>query len=431
MLAPSPNPLSPQLFSVGSDLLASLSIGLYEHPLTLYRELIQNAADAYETLENTTQTRSSRRVDIAIDTQNRSLSVKDYALGLNPQELQQKMLTLGQSAKHNLRGFRGIGRLAGLGLCKSLCFRSRTKATEPVTAITFDAETFLHLLDQNNSHKEIADILRAITAVSTPAHEENEPPCFFECRLFGVRRTENDQLLNATRVTSYIAEHCPVPFPSSFRFTHDINNMLGDKTLFSLDICINDAPPVNRPFTDSLIGKDKIITIFTSFEAVKDFESLFAQKNQPLAQGWILHHDYPGALPKNANIRGLRVRAGNIQIGSGDILKNCFPESRFNNWCVGEIHILDPKLKPNTLRSNFEFSPLLNDFLNCASALCMRLQETCRIHSQGRSKTTRQSMTLSASVIPQEALASVKKTALQHLKTQSTLPEHITIKLNT
>ena len=192
MLAPRKNSFSPQTFSVGSDLLASLSIGLYEYPLTLYRELIQNAADAYDTLESQTQERSLRRVDIAIDRQNRSLSVKDYALGLNPTELQQKMLTLGQSTKYNLRGFRGIGRLAGLGLCKSLCFRSRSKATEPITEITFDAQTFLHLLDQNNSHKEIADILQVITAVTSPTSEENEPPRFFECRLYGVRRTEND-----------------------------------------------------------------------------------------------------------------------------------------------------------------------------------------------------------------------------------------------
>ena len=430
MLAPYKNPLSPQVFSVGSDLLASLSIGLYEHPLTLYRELIQNAADAYETLENKTQPRSSRRVDITIDRQNRSLSVKDYALGLNPTELQQKMLTLGQSTKHNLRGFRGIGRLAGLGLCKSLCFRSRTKATEPITEITFDAQTFLHLLDQNNSHKEITDILQAITAVTSPQPEEIEPPRFFECRLYGVRRTENDQLLNLTRVRDYIAEHCPVPLPPSFPFTQEIDNILGEQTLFSLDIRINDEPSVCRPFFTSLTHREKTVTTFTSLESINDFDTLFAQKDQPLARGWILHHDYPGALPESANIRGLRIRAGNIQVGDNGILRNCFPEPRFNKWCVGEIHILDPKLKPNTLRSNFEFSPLWSDFLNCVSALCFRLQETCRGHSQKRSQTTRKSMTLSANVLPQKTLASVKKAARQHIKTQS-LPEHITIKLNT
>jgi len=36
------------------------------------------------------------------------------------------------------------------------------------------------------------------------------------------------------------------------------------------------------------------------------------------AVGWILHHSYFGAFPKNSPIKGLRLRSGNMQIGEAD-----------------------------------------------------------------------------------------------------------------
>ncbi len=429
MLAPKTLPLNKSSLNVGSDVLASLSIGLYDEPLTIFRELIQNSADAYETKEKETQKLSHRKVDIKLDIEKRNISVKDYALGLNAENLQKKMLAIGQSDKHNLRGFRGIGRLAGLGLCKSMSFRSREKETEPTVEINLDAQALIHLLDQNNSSKNITDIVKAITTISKPQQQAGEPSSFFECKMFGVRRTENDRLLNQKLVENYIAEYCPVPFDKKFSYAENIKKIIGEEKLFSLYISVNEKETICRPFLDNITDKEKIITSFTSLEEIEDFKKLFAQEGMPLAKGWLLHHNYPGALPVKSRMQGIRLRVGNMQIGKNDLLKNCFPEPRFNNWCVGEIHILNQKLKPNTLRSNFEASHILDDFLNCATSLCARLQEICRKHSQQRSKKIHKSITIPENLLSKTAIREIKKLTKRHIKTIDGL-EYITVKLN-
>ena len=49
---------------IDRNLLGSLSLGLYTQPIEVYRELVQNAADAYQ--EATTPA-DQRRVDISVD----------------------------------------------------------------------------------------------------------------------------------------------------------------------------------------------------------------------------------------------------------------------------------------------------------------------------------------------------------------------------
>ena len=83
------------------------------------------------------------------------------------------------------------------------------------------------------------------------------------------------------------------------------------------------------------------------------------------AVGWILHHGYLGALSDRLNLRGLRARIGNIQVGSEAIFEHLFKERRFNSWTVGEVHILsDCHLVPNARRDDFEFNNHYSNFQN-------------------------------------------------------------------
>lgn len=60
------------------------------------------------------------------------------------------------------------------------------------------------------------------------------------------------------------------------------------------------------------------------------------------------------AIPASTNVRGLRLRVGNIQVGGDKLLEDLFPEPRFNSWSVGEIHILDQRVTPNGRRDHCE-----------------------------------------------------------------------------
>lgn len=101
------------------------------------------------------------------------------------------------------------------------------------------------------------------------------------------------------------------------------------------------------------------------------------------AIGWILHHGYKGAVP-SVNLKGLRLRSGNIQIGTNGILEDLFIETRFNSWCVGEIHVMDQRIIPNGRRDHYEQNVHYNNLLNHISPLPREISNRCRASSAKR-----------------------------------------------
>ena len=102
--------------------------------------------------------------------------------------------------------------------------------------------------------------------------------------------------------------------------------------------------------------------------------------------GWIAHSSYLGALPQRPSIRCMRVRVGNIQIGEETVFDHLFSETRFNRWCVSEIHILDPRIVPNARRDYFEPSPHLRNLENRLGIVCRNLERKCRVASKERNE---------------------------------------------
>lgn len=99
-------------------------------------------------------------------------------------------------------------------------------------------------------------------------------------------------------------------------------------------------------------------------------------------------------LPGILNIRGIRVRQGNIEIGDEHLLDDKFTERRFASWQIGEIHILNNRLKPNARRDGFEQSPDFERFLEQASLLGRHLSSLCRKSSNERIAKVRVESTL-------------------------------------
>ena len=104
------------------------------------------------------------------------------------------------------------------------------------------------------------------------------------------------------------------------------------------------------------------------------------------AVAWFAHHDYRGAIPTSALIKGVRVRVGNIQVGDHTILEQIFPESRFNSWTVGEVHILDRRIVPNGRRDEFEANSHYASLVNQLSPIGRDVARRCRTSSTLRSK---------------------------------------------
>jgi molecular chaperone HtpG len=150
--------------------------------------------------------------------------------------------------------------------------------------------------------------------------------------------------------------------------------------LSTYDIRINGGPAVTRPFRDEFALTQTKTDRFQSLQTI----TVEDPDAGVVAVGWILHHNYLGAIQTAPELRGLRARIGNIQIGGSDIFIDAFPEPRFNAWTVGELHVLDSRVVPNGRRDNFERSA-------AASALAHRLltygrdvARHCRISSARR-----------------------------------------------
>ena len=84
------------------------------------------------------------------------------------------------------------------------------------------------------------------------------------------------------------------------------------------------------------------------------------------------------------------MRSGNIQVGDETLLTEIFPESRFNGWVIGDIHVLSDKVIPNGRRDNFEPSPRLEWLLNEIRLLANEFAKTIRSASVFRNKLVMQ-----------------------------------------
>ena len=147
---------------MGAGLLALVTTGLYDEPLSMYREYLQNAADSAAE----SGTASEARVDIAIDVPNRRVRIRDNGPGLCPEDALDRLLPIGRSSKTLGvdRGIRGVGRLAGLAFAKTVTFTTRSCNNELVTQVTWHSD---RLPDLTSSESELEQAILDCVEVET------------------------------------------------------------------------------------------------------------------------------------------------------------------------------------------------------------------------------------------------------------------------
>jgi hypothetical protein len=370
---------------VGKDILELLSSAMYVDPLTIYREFVQNAADAIDEAERQGlyQGGIKPRIDITLNLQSRTVKVRDNGTGIPPNWVARRLSSLGASKKRGkgARGFRGVGRLSGLAYCQELIFRTKVADDDRVYEMHWDCRKLKELLRDHESHGDLDSILHAIITVdSLPSVDD--PPHFFEVELCHVFRHKNDHLLNEAAISHYLAQVAPVPFSPTFAFGPQIQQFLGEfNTGKTYNIFINDSKTcIVRPFQSEFEAKKGIKNSVARLETFQ-----IPGVNDGIdAIGWILHHDYLGALSENLGIKGLRIRVGNIQIGDANTLQSVFPESRFNSWAIGEVHILNPRLVPNGRRDDFEQNIHYTNLLTHIAPTGKTIAKACRDCSAAR-----------------------------------------------
>jgi molecular chaperone HtpG len=372
---------------VGKDILELLTGAMYVDPLTIYREYVQNAADAITLADAQGHylAASQPRLEIHLDDRSRSIRIRDNGIAVAASEFWRRMTSVGASGKRGqgLRGFRGVGRLSGLGYAQEVVFRSRARNETTVSEISWDSRRLRELLRDAHYGGDIEDAVRSIVSHKTTT-DPRPSDGFFEVELRRVARIKNDLLLNPDEVRRYLTQVAPVPFRPDFLLGAQIQSFLGKHGVDSgLHIVVSgDDTPIYRPFGNAIEMKPKVKDRFHDLEVVE----IAGIDGITHAVGWILHHSYLGSIPRRTGIAGLRVRAGNIQIGGSNLLESSFLEPRFNTWCVGEFHIVTDRILPNGRRDDFELNAHYQNFHGHAAALANRLSRICRDRSMQRNR---------------------------------------------
>ncbi len=372
---------------VGKDILELLTTAMYLDPLSILREYVQNAADAIDSAQaqGVLAGGEAGRIDLEVHSDTRELMVRDNGVGVPGAEVERILASFGASEKRGkgLRGFRGVGRLGGLGYARALIFRTRAIDDPEITEIHWDCRELREQLASGDK-RELEDVVRSIVTVRRTKAAKQVDPHFFEVRLEGVVRLWNDRLLNVEGVSQYLSQVCPLPLSPDLPFAAEIEGHIGRYLpRKAFQIYLNGAAkPLCRPYTADFLVSTTKRDRFVACQLL-EFPGL---DGQPAAAGWILHHNYLGAIKATPTIRGLRARVGDMQVGDEQIFINSFPESRFNSWVVGELHVLDHRILPNGRRDDFEHNATYGALVNQLVPLCRDLAHRCRASSMSRSR---------------------------------------------
>ena len=310
----------------------------------------------------------------------RSIRIQDNGTGISWSRFARQLTSIGASAKRGgkARGFRGVGRLAGLGYCQEVIFRSRTPAENLISELRWDCRRLQAALRSVDFKGGLTEAVHEAVAVRRASHD-GYPERFFEVELRGVTRYRNDRLLSPPAIAEYLAQVAPLPFHPAFSFGAEITAMLDEHVhLGNLHLTISGIDgPIYRPHGNRFeIG----VAAYDAFTALEPIE-IPSVDGGIAAVGWLLHHGYSGAIPATAGVKGLRFRVGNVQVGDGNLLEELFPEPRFNAWSVGEIHILDQRIVPNGRRDHFQPNVHFNNVLNHLAPTVREVARRCRTSS--------------------------------------------------
>lgn len=354
--------------SIGKFTLESLTTGMYNEPESCFREYIQNAVDSIDmAVEKKLLTVEESRIEIIVDDERKIISIKDNGTGICESKARKTLLDIGNSNKlHTLnRGFRGIGRLGGLSYCNQLSFCTTVKGENVKTIVTFDCKRLRNLLIPGQSDKyTLQSVIEAVTKVNVL--EEQESVHYFIVKMEGV--DDIASLLDLDMVKDYVSQVAPLPYRKNFYWASTIKQNFEENGFFIAEYPIfigrsfEHLTQLYKPYkltmdvsSKSGITKDEINGI--SFFNVVD------NKSTVLACGWYADSEFSGTLADD-RLSGIRVRLGNILIGTSKTLSSYFKESRFNGWVLGELYIVSQNLIPNARRDDFERNDTFAQFEN-------------------------------------------------------------------
>ena len=346
---------------IGKDVIESLTIGMYDDSRFIYREYIQNAADQIDKARQQGLVEEGE-IHIVIDADKKFISIEDDATGIEEKKVVEILKNIAQSTKKRGvdKGFRGIGRLGGLGYCDKLIFETSFKGENVKSIMTWDATKLKSIINNRNQKEEASEVIDAVTTLETK--KEDVDKHYFKVSLIGVT---NKDLLDVKDIRTYLSMVAPVPFNKSFIYAKKIYDEL-EKEQIDVDEY------------KTFINTEQLFKGYNSYiyegegtnkkKIGEVIDVLFFKEvdndNNKMFWGWY------GITEKNQSLnqvnfaRGFRLRKANIQIGNEDTLTKLHRDKRFQFYFFGEVYGLHQDLIPNARRDYFSETETFYDFEN-------------------------------------------------------------------
>lgn len=337
--------------SIGKDIIETLTLGMYEDSRFIYREYIQNSADQIDkAYQQNILKKNEGSIFIQIKPEEKYICIEDNATGIKEKEVLNILRNIAQSQKQRGvdKGFRGIGRLGGIGYCDELVFETSYKGESTKSIMTWNSKLLKDIINNRNHKEEANDVIQKVTSIRYEKEKKDEH--YFRVCLHNVT---NQILLEKDNIYEYLSMVAPVPFSNSFLQKNKIYQELENDNILldEYNIYINEDK-LYKGYTSSVYesnnGKKSIVDKIYDIVFIKEFfyEDL-------LFWGWYGISNFESQLDRANISRGIRLRKSNIQIGSDETLIKFFKEQRGNYYFVGEIIACHPDLIPNARRDYF------------------------------------------------------------------------------
>jgi molecular chaperone HtpG len=374
--------------TIGKFTLETLTSGMYERPKDLYREYIQNAVDSIDMAVSERLLKADKaQIDLKIDKEGRCIRISDNGTGIGVNYAGKYLLDIGHSPKRftNARGFRGIGRLAGLAYCNTLIFETSAAGEDKRTIIEFDAQILCERMLNENVEIDLLSLISDVVTVKV--EQEARTKHYFNVVMTGVE--DIDGILDADRVQEYLEQVAPVDFDRTSGWGKIIKSKLRvyGFTPSSYNIFVGDgktSTPVMKAYRDIVIS-DRLRKLEDNISEVETM--VFNYEGETVAYLWYAKTSFYGTLQDEA-IKGIRVRKGNILIGDKTTLNHVFKDERFNGWLLGELHIISDRLIPNARRDEMEknaaYAAMIADLRTWADGISSEIRKTSNQRSSDK-----------------------------------------------
>lgn len=357
---------------IGRNLLETITSALYENPIILFREYVQNSLDAYNFAVKTEGKKQLNDfgVEIVIDKENRKITITDNGYGIDgEQEFEKEMLSFGNSKKldsSQFIGFRGIGRVSALPFCSKLIFQNKSELSSEINYCTWQGEKYRTLLNSETTdnatfEQMVNEIVEINKSPQTGGVEH-----YFKVEIIDYSY-EIEEMLEHTDFLESLTQLLPIKYSDDFaaskkieeRYKKFMNEELSD---FMCSVKLNGVE-LRKSYTDERHILDSDII----FWEIREKSSGNKKPGDKVGLMWFTFNkkiESPKGI-KNDKDYGILVRSKNVLMGNNDTFASLCASSKEHvgtyreltttlRGVYGELLINSQNLKDNARREWFK-----------------------------------------------------------------------------